>query len=67
MCHITVRCPTVPNLSPFDHDSRNRRFSVDNYLAMHGPPGPPGQTGPPGNAGPRGAVGPQGEMGRSKQ
>ncbi|CAF1545893.1 unnamed protein product [Rotaria magnacalcarata] len=67
MCHITVRCPTVPNLSPFDHDSRNRRFSVDSYLAMHGPPGPPGQTGPPGNAGPRGAVGPQGEMGRSKQ
>lgn len=47
-------------LDPYDQDGRNRRFSVDNFLAMHGPPGPPGVPGPQGNPGPRGAVGPQG-------
>lgn len=39
---------------------RSRRFTVDTFLAMHGPPGPPGEHGPRGNPGPRGAVGPQG-------
>lgn len=53
--------------APYDRDIRNRRFTVDNFLAMHGPPGPPGPGGPPGNPGPRGAVGPQGEVGRSKE
>ncbi|CAF2592741.1 unnamed protein product [Rotaria sp. Silwood2] len=60
MCHLSVRCPSVPSLYPYDRDSRNRRFSVDTFLAMHGPPGPPGISGPQGNSGPRGAVGPQG-------
>lgn len=45
---------------PYDRDIRNRRFTVDTFLAMHGPPGPPGEPGPRGNPGPRGAVGPQG-------
>ncbi len=47
-------------IAPYDRDIRNRRFTVDTFLAMHGPPGPPGPSGPPGNPGPRGAVGPQG-------
>ncbi|UJR15410.1 hypothetical protein I4U23_002357 [Adineta vaga] len=67
MCHLSVRCPAIPNLSPYDRDMRNRRFTVDSFLAMHGPSGPPGLPGPPGNSGPRGAVGPQGEVGRSKE
>ena len=44
-----------------DRDSRNRQFIVDTFLAMYGPPGPPGLPGPPGNHGPRGAAGPQGK------
>ncbi|CAF1041110.1 unnamed protein product [Rotaria sordida] len=67
MCHLSVRCPSVSNLSPYDRDGRNRRFSVDTFLAMHGPPGPPGIPGPQGNSGPRGAVGSQGDVGRSKE
>ncbi len=34
---------------------------MDTFLAMHGPPGPPGLPGPQGYSGPRGAVGPQGK------
>ncbi|CAF3603559.1 unnamed protein product [Rotaria sp. Silwood1] len=67
MCHLTVRCPSVPTLYPYDRDGRNRRFSVDSFLAMHGPSGPPGISGPQGNPGPRGAVGSQGDVGRSKE
>lgn len=48
------------SLAPYDRDVRNRRFTVDTFLAMHGPPGSPGLPGPPGNPGLRGAVGPQG-------
>ncbi|CAF0857358.1 unnamed protein product [Adineta ricciae] len=66
MCHLSVRCPAIPKLSPYDRDNRNRRFTVDTFLAMHGPPGPPGLPGPSGSPGPRGAVGPQGVVGRSK-
>ena len=47
-------------LAPYDRDIRSRRFTVDTFLAMHGPPGPAGLPGPPGSPGPRGAVGPQG-------
>ncbi|CAF0996056.1 unnamed protein product [Adineta ricciae] len=54
-------------VTPYDRDMRNRRFTVDTFLAMHGPPGPSGEPGPVGNPGPRGAVGPQGEVGRSKE
>ena len=46
----------------FDRDNRNRRFTVDTFLAMHGPSGPPGLTGPLGSPGPRGAVGSQGRI-----
>ncbi len=31
------------SIAPYDRDSRNRRFTVDTFLAMHGPPGPPGK------------------------
>jgi hypothetical protein len=48
-------------IAPYDGDNRNRRFTVDTFLAMHGPPGPPGLPGPPGSPGLRGAVGPQGK------
>ena len=48
-------------IGPYDRDNRNRRFTVDTFLAMHGPSGPPGLPGPPGGSGPRGAVGPQGK------
>jgi hypothetical protein len=48
-------------IAPYDRDIRNRRFTVDTFLAMHGPLGPPGMPGPAGNRGPRGAVGPQGK------
>ena len=48
-------------VAPYDRDNRNRRFTVDTFLAMHGPPGSPGVPGPAGSPGPRGAVGPQGE------
>ena len=44
----------------FDRDNRNRRFTVDTFLAMHGPSGPPGLPGPSGSPGPRGSVGAQG-------
>ncbi len=47
-------------IAPYDRDNRNRRFTVDTFLAMHGPSGPPGLPGPQGSPGPRGAVGPQG-------
>ncbi|CAF0966422.1 unnamed protein product [Adineta steineri] len=67
MCHLSVRCPTLSTISPYDRDNRNRRFTVDTFLAMHGPQGPPGLPGPPGGLGPRGAVGPQGVVGRSKE
>jgi hypothetical protein len=49
------------NLAPYDRDNRNRRFTVDTFLAMHGPQGPPGLPGPPGSPGLRGSVGPQGK------
>ena len=49
-------------LAPYDRDMRNRRFTVDTFLAMHGPPGPSGEPGPVGSPGPRGAVGPQGSL-----
>jgi hypothetical protein len=81
MCHLSVRCPSVPNLcktklswrshvfqcihvrlANYDRDVRSRRFTVDTFLAMHGPPGPPGLPGPAGSPGPRGAVGPQGSV-----
>jgi len=61
MCHLSVRCPAVPKISSYERDNRNRRFTVDTFLAMHGPPGPPGLPGPAGSAGLRGAVGPQGK------
>ncbi|CAF4912813.1 unnamed protein product, partial [Rotaria magnacalcarata] len=61
MCHLAVRCPSVSKLTPYDRDNRNRRFTVDTFLAMHGPPGPSGLQGPPGGVGPRGAAGPQGK------
>lgn len=48
-------------IAPYDRDNRNRRFTIDTFLAMHGLPGPPGLPGPIGSAGPRGAVGPQGK------
>lgn len=48
-------------IASYDRDNRNRRFTVDTFLAMHGPPGPPGLSGPMGNPGLRGAVGPQGK------
>jgi hypothetical protein len=48
-------------IAPYDRDNRNRRFTVDTFLAMHGPSGPPGLAGPQGNPGPRGAVGAQGK------
>ncbi|CAF4887310.1 unnamed protein product, partial [Rotaria sp. Silwood1] len=67
VCHLSVKCPSISRLSPFDRDNRNRRFTVDTFLAMHGPPGPPGLPGPPGSPGPRGAAGPQGPVGRSKE
>ena len=55
------------SIAPYDRDNRNRRFTVDTFLAMHGPPGPPGLSGPTGSPGLRGAVGPQGTVGRSKE
>ena len=54
-------------IAPYDRDMRNRRFTIDTLLAMHGPPGPPGISGPSGNPGPRGAVGPQGKNSRFLQ
>jgi emilin len=53
-------CLSLIVLAAFDRDNRNRRFTVDTFLAMHGPSGPPGLTGPMGSPGPRGAVGAQG-------
>ncbi|CAF1441422.1 unnamed protein product, partial [Didymodactylos carnosus] len=51
----------------YDHDSRSRRFTVDTFLAMHGPQGPPGIQGSMGEQGERGPVGLQGEPGLSKE
>ncbi|CAF3626920.1 unnamed protein product [Rotaria socialis] len=67
MCHLAVKCPSASKLTSYDQDNRNRRFTVDTFLAMHGPPGPSGLQGPPGGVGPRGAAGPQGAVGRSKE
>jgi len=67
VCHLSVRCPAFSSMSPYDLDSRSRRFTVDTFLAMHGPQGPPGLSGPRGEQGQRGPVGLQGEPGSSTE